>query len=53
MYARTSDFSLDALSDMTTLTDQAFAADRVGALVVGGDVPKNLVLQTPTTTRSS
>jgi deoxyhypusine synthase len=46
MYARTSDFSLDALSDMTTLTDQAFAADRAGALVVGGGVPKNFVLQT-------
>jgi deoxyhypusine synthase len=46
MYNQTSDFSLDALSDMDTLTDQAFDADRTGALVVGGGVPKNYVLQT-------
>ncbi|SDF59887.1 deoxyhypusine synthase [Halorientalis regularis] len=46
MYNQTSDFSLDALADMDTLTDQAFDADRTGALVVGGGVPKNYVLQT-------
>ncbi|MFB6083490.1 MAG: deoxyhypusine synthase [Halorientalis sp.] len=46
MYNQTSDFALDALADMDTLTDQAFDADRTGALVVGGGVPKNYVLQT-------
>ncbi|WP_135821028.1 deoxyhypusine synthase [Halostella litorea] len=46
MYSQTSDFSLDALGDMTPLTDLAFDADRAGAMVVGGGVPKNFVLQT-------
>ncbi|MFC7133429.1 MULTISPECIES: deoxyhypusine synthase [Salinibaculum] len=46
MYSQTSDFSLDALADMDTLTDQAFEAEQAGALVVGGGVPKNYVLQT-------
>jgi len=46
MYSQTSEFSLDALADMTTLNDQAFEADKAGAMVVGGGVPKNYVLQT-------
>ncbi|MEF8783329.1 MAG: deoxyhypusine synthase [Haloarculaceae archaeon] len=46
MYSQTSEFSLDALADMDDLTDQAFEADRAGAFVVGGGVPKNFVLQT-------
>ena len=46
MYSQTSDFTLDALADMTHLTDLAFEADRAGAMVVGGGVPKNYVLQT-------
>jgi deoxyhypusine synthase len=46
MYSQTSAFSLDALADMTHISDVAFAADRAGALVVGGGVPKNYVLQT-------
>ncbi len=46
MYNQTSDFSLDALADMDDLTDMAFEADTAGALVVGGGVPKNYVLQT-------
>src|SRR6056297_58609 len=46
MYGQTSDFSLDALADMDTITDQAFEADEAGAMVVGGGVPKNFVLQT-------
>jgi deoxyhypusine synthase len=46
MYSQISDFSLDALADMTSLTDLAFEADRTGALVVGGGVPKNYTLQT-------
>jgi deoxyhypusine synthase len=46
IYGQTSAFALDALGDMSHLSDLAFAADSVGALVVGGGVPKNYVLQT-------
>ncbi|TYL38613.1 deoxyhypusine synthase [Natronococcus pandeyae] len=46
MYSQTSPFSLDALADMTGLTDLAFEADEAGAFVVGGGVPKNFTLQT-------
>jgi deoxyhypusine synthase len=46
MYSQTSEFSLDALADMTQLTDLAYEADTAGALVIGGGVPKNYVLQT-------
>ncbi|MDJ1432425.1 deoxyhypusine synthase [Halostagnicola sp. A-GB9-2] len=46
MYSQTSDFSLDALADMTALTDIAYDAEEAGAFVVGGGVPKNFTLQT-------
>jgi len=46
MYSQTADFTLDALADMTTITDQAFDAETAGAMVVGGGVPKNFTLQT-------
>jgi deoxyhypusine synthase len=46
MYSQTSAFTLDALSDMNDITDQAFEADEAGALLVGGGVPKNYTLQT-------
>jgi deoxyhypusine synthase len=46
MYSQTSAFTLDALADMSTLIDQAFEAEETGAIVVGGGVPKNYVLQT-------
>ena len=46
MYSQTSEFALDALGDMTHLSDLAFAAEKAGATVVGGGVPKNYVLQT-------
>jgi len=46
MYSQTSDFTLDALADMTGISDIAYEADQAGALVVGGGVPKNFVLQT-------
>ena len=46
MYSQTTPFSLDALADMSELNDQAFEAERAGAVVVGGGVPKNYVLQT-------
>ncbi|WP_058366496.1 deoxyhypusine synthase [Haloparvum sedimenti] len=46
MYAQTGDLTLDALADMTALTDLAFDADDAGCLLVGGGVPKNFTLQT-------
>jgi len=46
MYAQTAEFTLDALDDMTELTDLAFEADDAGCLLVGGGVPKNFTLQT-------
>jgi len=39
-------FSLDALADMGPLNDLAYDAEKAGAMVVGGGVPKNYVLQT-------
>ncbi|WP_254545826.1 deoxyhypusine synthase [Halomarina pelagica] len=46
MYSQTSAFSLDALRDVTPLTDLAYEAERAGCLLVGGGVPKNFTLQT-------
>jgi len=46
VYSQTSEFSLDALADMTALTDLAFEAENAGCLLVGGGVPKNFTLQT-------
>jgi deoxyhypusine synthase len=50
---QTTDFSLDALADMDPLNDQAFHAEKAGAMVVGGGVPKNYVLQTMLVTPES
>jgi deoxyhypusine synthase len=44
--SQVSGFSLDALSDMSPLNDLAYNADSTAAIVVGGGVPKNYVLQT-------
>jgi deoxyhypusine synthase len=46
MHSQVSAFTLDALADLTNITDVAFDAERAGATVVGGGVPKNFVLQT-------
>ncbi|MFB6309724.1 MAG: deoxyhypusine synthase [Salinirussus sp.] len=46
IYGQTSDLQLDALGDMDDIADQAHGAERAGAVVVGGGVPKNFVLQT-------
>jgi len=46
MFNQLSEFTLDALADMEPLTDLAFDAEEAGAMVVGGGVPKNFVLQT-------
>ncbi|SFR92454.1 deoxyhypusine synthase [Halomicrobium zhouii] len=46
MQSQVTDFTLDALADMTPLSDIAAEAEQTGAFVVGGGVPKNYVLQT-------
>lgn len=46
MHSQVSDFTLDALADMTYLSDIVHEADRGGVIVVGGGVPKNYALQT-------
>ncbi|MHB9285463.1 deoxyhypusine synthase [Halobacteriales archaeon Cl-PHB] len=46
IYGQTSDLQVDAFADMDDIADQAFHAEEAGALVVGGGVPKNYVLQT-------
>jgi len=46
MHSQVSSFTLDALADLTNITDVAFDAGKAGATVVGGGVPKNFVLQT-------
>ncbi|WP_435194942.1 deoxyhypusine synthase [Natronomonas sp. EA1] len=46
MYSQTSAFALDALGDMTPLTDLAFESETAGCFLIGGGVPKNFTLQT-------
>jgi deoxyhypusine synthase len=46
LHSQLTEFSLDALSDMQGLNDIAYESERAGAMVVGGGVPKNYVLQT-------
>ena len=45
MWAQVQDFHLDALSDMTHLNTLAHDSQPAGALLIGGGVPKNFVLQ--------
>lgn len=37
--------TVDAFADMTRIIDLCFAAERAGALFIGGGVPKNFILQ--------
>ena len=46
IYGQTSELQVDAFADMDELADLAHDAEKAGALVVGGGVPKNYVLQT-------
>jgi deoxyhypusine synthase len=45
LYSQTGKISVDAFSDMKALLDACFSAKRGGALLVGGGVPKNFILQ--------
>jgi len=45
LFAQTSRVTVDAFLDMKELIDICFAAEKAGALIVGGGVPKNFILQ--------
>lgn len=53
MYAQTSALTLDAVSDVTSLTDLVYDATERGAFIVGGGVPKNFTLQSMLVTPSA
>jgi deoxyhypusine synthase len=45
LFTQTHQLTLDATGDMKDLLDRCFNARRAGALLVGGGVPKNFILQ--------
>ena len=45
LYSQSGKISVDAFSDMKGLIDRCFSAETSGALLVGGGVPKNFILQ--------
>ncbi|MDH7593976.1 MAG: deoxyhypusine synthase [Methanomicrobiales archaeon] len=45
LHSQSRPFILDACADMKELLDLCYAAERAGALLVGGGVPKNYILQ--------
>ncbi|RXE55636.1 deoxyhypusine synthase [Methanoculleus taiwanensis] len=45
LFSQTHRVVVDAFADMPALLDRCFTAERAGALLVGGGVPKNYILQ--------
>jgi len=45
LFSQTNSVTVDAFADMPALMDRCFAAKKAGALLVGGGVPKNFILQ--------
>jgi deoxyhypusine synthase len=45
LYSQSGKISVDAFSDMKDLIDRCFTAEKAGAFLVGGGVPKNFILQ--------
>jgi deoxyhypusine synthase len=45
LYTQTHDVVVDAFRDMKGFLDLCFTAERAGALIIGGGVPKNFILQ--------
>ena len=45
LFSQTNDVVVDAFADMPALMDRCFTAKKAGALLVGGGVPKNFILQ--------
>lgn len=45
LFSQTNNVTVDAFADMPALMDRCFSAQKAGALLVGGGVPKNFILQ--------
>jgi deoxyhypusine synthase len=45
LFSQTNHVTVDAFADMPALMDRCFTAKKAGALLVGGGVPKNFILQ--------
>jgi deoxyhypusine synthase len=45
LFSQTNKVTVDAFADMPALLDRCFTAKKAGALLVGGGVPKNFILQ--------
>jgi len=45
LFSQTNQVTVDAFADMPALMDRCFTAKRAGAMLVGGGVPKNFILQ--------
>jgi len=45
LFSQTHPFTIDACGDMKGLIDHCYGATRAGALIIGGGVPKNYILQ--------
>jgi deoxyhypusine synthase len=45
LFAQTNKVTVDAFADMPALMDRCFTAKKAGAMLVGGGVPKNFILQ--------
>jgi deoxyhypusine synthase len=45
LFSQTNRVTVDAFADMPALMDRCFSAKKAGALLIGGGVPKNFILQ--------
>ncbi|HSA38441.1 MAG TPA: deoxyhypusine synthase [Methanoregula sp.] len=45
LFSQTNKVTVDAFADMPALMDRCFTATKAGAMLVGGGVPKNFILQ--------
>jgi len=45
LFSQTNHVTVDAFADMPALMDKCFTAQKAGAMLVGGGVPKNFILQ--------
>jgi deoxyhypusine synthase len=45
LFSQTNKVTVDAFADMQSLMDRCFTATKAGAMLVGGGVPKNFILQ--------
>jgi len=45
LFSQTNKVTVDAFADMPALMDRCFTAKKAGAMLVGGGVPKNFILQ--------